>query len=199
MPVLTMIDMPGVTVEQYERVNELMGIGDGDKAPKGLIEHVAGADENGMTVVDVWESEEALRAFVEGRLRPALAAAGIEPSDEGPRVHPIHNRLDGAGSEPGVMVLIEVDDQGRQAYEKMITTMDAHAGDGSNHPSVSHTAARTDDGGLLVVDVWESPDAFGKFAEEEIGPAGAEAGLGPIEPRMVPVHNTIRGKAGVRR
>jgi heme-degrading monooxygenase HmoA len=198
MPVLMMMDMPGTTVEQYERVNELMGIGDGDRAPQGLIQHVAGSDDHGMTVVDVWESEEALGAFVEGRLKPALAAAGIEPSDEPPRVLPVHNRSEGAGSEPNLMIVIEAEDFGTDQYDQMTQTMEAHAGDGGNHPAVSHTAARTEDGGVLVVDIWESPEAFGKFAEEQIAPAGQKVGLGPLEPRMVPVHNTIRGKTGAR-
>ena len=53
------------------------------------------------------------------------------------------------------------------------------------------------DGGMVVADLWDSAEAFGKFAEEQIGPAGAAVGLGPIEPRIVPVHNRIRGRARV--
>jgi hypothetical protein len=33
----------------------------------------------------------------------------------------------------------------------------------------------------------------GRFAKEEIGPAGEAAGLGPVEPRVVPLHNRTRG------
>jgi hypothetical protein len=50
---------------------------------------------------------------------------------------------------------------------------------------------------VFVLDLWESPEAFGKFAEEQIGPAGAKVGMGPVEPRILPVHNRIRGKAAV--
>jgi hypothetical protein len=77
----------------------------------------------------------------------------------------------------------------------MVGKMDAHYGDGSGHPCVTHTAALTEGGGMFIADLWESPEAFGKFAEEQIGPAGAAVGLGPIEPRIIPVHNRIKSRA----
>jgi hypothetical protein len=83
---------------------------------------------------------------------------------------------------------------GPDGYDEMISTMDAHIGDGTKHPAVSHSAARTESG-MLVADLWESPEAFGKFAEAQVAPAGAAVGLGPIEPRFVAVHNRIRGRA----
>ena len=56
--------------------------------------------------------------------------------------------------------------------------------------AIFHWAAKTDDG-VRVVDVWESQDAFDKFAEEKIGPITAEVGLS--EPKVTPheVHNTL--------
>ena len=193
MPVLMLLEMPGATVEQYEQVNEVMGISGDADAPEGLVEHVVGVDDDGLIVADVWESEEALGRFVEQRLRPALEKAGVPPGPE-PRVHPVHNRLEGAGTEANVLLIVEMDD-GPDVYDQVTSKMDAHTADGSNHPSVSHTAAKTDAGGLLVVDLWASPEEFGGFAEEQIGPAAAEAGMGPLEPRFVPVHKRIRGQA----
>jgi|1186.fasta_scaffold769571_1 hypothetical protein len=194
MAVLMLLDMPGATTEQYDQLNEAMGIHGDEDAPEGLIHHVVGSDENGLTIVDVWESEEAFGRFAEERLRPAVEDVGIQDGPD-PRVHPVHNRLDGAGTDAGVIVIIEMDDLTPDVYDQMTSKMDAHAGDGGNHPSVSHTAARTDGGALLVVDVWDSPESFGRFGEEQIGPVAAEANLGPMEPRFVPLHNRITGRA----
>ena len=192
MAILMLLELPGTTTEEYDELNRVMGIGGDDSAPEGLIEHVVGTDGSNLVIADVWESADALGRFVEGRLRPALETAGIAADSE-PRVLPVHNRLKGTGSEPAVIMLIEIDDLGPDAYDQMVSSMDAHVGDGSRHPSVAHTAARKEDGGMIVVDLWESPEAFGRFAEEQIAPAGASVGLGPIEPRMIPVHNRIRG------
>jgi hypothetical protein len=69
----------------------------------------------------------------------------------------------------------------------MTAKMSAHDGDGSNHPAVSHVAGRAN-GGLLIVDVWNSPESFERFAGEQLAEAEA-TDIGPIEPRFVPIHN----------
>jgi heme-degrading monooxygenase HmoA len=195
MSVLMLMEAPGATLEQYERVNEIMGLRGDEDAPDGLVQHLAGSDGNDVVVVDVWESEEALGRFFEERLGAALAEVGIEPAGGKPRILPVHNALKGQGTEAGVLILIDIDGFGPDAYDQMVANMDAHVGDGSGHPCVTHVAARKEDGGMVIADLWESPEAFGQFAQEQVGPAGAAVGLGPIEPRMVPVHNRIRGKA----
>lgn len=196
MAVLMVLEVPEATIAQYEKTNELMGIRGDDDAPDGLIRHVAGFDGNAVIMVDVWESEEALERFFTGRLGAALAQAGIDPEAAPPRILPVHNRLDGKGEEPSIAVIIEVEDLGSDAYDEMTRTMDAHIM--NEHPSVSHTAARLPDGGMLIVDLWESPEAFAKFAQEQIGPAGQKVGLGPIEPRVIPVHNHLRSRTAQR-
>jgi hypothetical protein len=194
MAVLMLLEVPGATLDQYERVNEIMGVHGDDDAPEGLISHAAGHDGDALVIADVWESPEDMQRFVEGSLGSAIAESGMPEAQ--PRVLPVHNRIAGRGTTPGILMIIEIDDLGTDDYDRMVAGMDAHAGDAGGHPSVSHTAARTDDGGILVVDVWESPEAFGEFAESQIGPAGSAVGLGPIEPRIIPVHNTIKGRAG---
>lgn len=147
-------------------------------------------------MVDVWESKEKLDSFVHDRLLAALDAAGLEAGE--PTILPVHSMIpQGAGSTAGTIVVIELDGFGTDAYDAMASTMAAHARD-ENHPAVSHVAAATDTG-MIVVDVWESPEAFGEFAETQIGPAGAAAGLDPstIQPRFVPAVNRIRGDVSV--
>jgi hypothetical protein len=108
----------------------------------------------------------------------------------------VHNRLTGQGSAPNVLILIDADGLTTDQYDQMASRMPAHADGGSDGPWYAHTAA-TKDGGLVVADVWESAEAFGQFAQEQIAPAGQDAGMGPIEPRMLPVHNVITGRARV--
>jgi hypothetical protein len=193
MTVMVVAEIQGMTTEQYDRLIEAMGFRESDP-PEGLISHVAGPTEDGLLVEDVWESGEAFGRFFENGMG-AASEAGVEVPQVEPRLAPVHNHIpEGQGTEPGVIVFLELEGFGPDAYDATTASMEAHAGDGSNHPSVSHVAAVTDDG-LIVVDVWDSPESFGRFAEEEIGPAGEAAGLGPVEPRVVPLHNRIRGDA----
>ena len=53
-----------------------------------------------------------------------------------------------------------------------------------------HWVTKTDDG-LRVVDVWESPEQFQRFADEAIGPITQEVGLPAPEVRMHEVHNYL--------
>jgi hypothetical protein len=190
--VLMVMEWPEQGLETYERLNEIMGIrGDAD-APEGLIEHVACADDSGVVIADVWESEQALGRFFETRLQPALEEVGVPPGQP-PQIMQVHNRLRGKSDDANVLVLVDVEDLGVDTYDQMTSQMEAHVR--NEHPSVTHTAAVRPDGSIFVADTWESPDAFGRFAEEQIGPAAEQAGLGQFQARMVPVKNRIRGKA----
>jgi heme-degrading monooxygenase HmoA len=198
MSVLMVMEAAGATAEQYERTNEIMGIRGDEDAPEGLIQHVAAIDDGGLVIADLWESEEDLKRFFDERLGAALEQAGLASSAGKPRVMQVHNALEGRPKDAGIAVLIEVAELDSDGYDQMASNMPAHTGDTSQGPWVSHTAALTEGGGIFVLDVWESPEAFGKFAEEQIGPAAGAAGItAPIEPRIVRVHNRIRGKAAV--
>jgi hypothetical protein len=58
--------------EQYTRVARALI----DPTPAGLILHVAGPTDEGVRVIDVWETEEAWDRFRADRLAPAIAALG---------------------------------------------------------------------------------------------------------------------------
>jgi hypothetical protein len=193
MAILMMMESPQGTIEEYERTNEILGIRSDEDAPEGLIQHVAASDGNGLLIADIWESTEAFERFYE-RLGPALEESGVAGSAEPRPPLEVHNMLTGKGTEPKVLLLIDADGLGTDQYDQMAARMPAHADGGSDGPWYSHTAA-TRDGGVVVVDLWESPEAFGQFAEEQIAPAAQEVGMGPIEPRVIPVHNIMRGRA----
>jgi heme-degrading monooxygenase HmoA len=193
MAIMMILDWEGVSPEQYARVNDTMGIHSDADVPDGLISHVAAIDDAGeMTVVDLWESEQALGQFVETRLGPALAEAGIPQSQ--PRIHPVHNQLHGSAAEGNVLILIEVDDTSTDVYDRMAAEMPEHAGDASGYPWRQHSVA-TDGSGFVVADLWPSEEAFGRFAEQRIGPAAQQHGMGPMRQKTMKVHNHLRSRS----
>ena len=71
--------------EQYARfAGDLV-----DPPPAGLILHVAGPTDEGVRIIDVWESEEAWERFRAERLAPAIAALG-GPSRPEPTFRDLH-------------------------------------------------------------------------------------------------------------
>jgi hypothetical protein len=193
MAIMAIAEIPGATREMYDAINERIGIGGDEDAPPGLISHVGAVDEKGVTIVDVWESEQAFHSFLES-IAGEMQETGIPPFE--PRILPVHNMLEGRGTEPNFLMVVEMPGLTPEFYDRMTAQMDAHTGDGSNHPAVSHTAGRAD-GGLVVVDVWDSPESFQRTIGEQL-PEEAAAQLGPIEPRFVPVMRRLRGKAPTR-
>jgi hypothetical protein len=91
MPVAILIEMPGMTEQIYEAVNEKLGFP--GTVREGLLSHLAGPVEGGVQVVDVWESRAAFDDFALNLLRPALAQ--VEGGDRVGRPtirdFPIHN------------------------------------------------------------------------------------------------------------
>ena len=81
MAVLMMLELPGATPEQYDRANEILGIAGDEDAPDGLISHAAGLTDDGMVIVDVWDSAESLEGFFEERaVEDAMKQAGRRPA-----------------------------------------------------------------------------------------------------------------------
>jgi hypothetical protein len=64
---------------QYERVAGPLI----DPAPAGLILHVAGPTDEGVRIIDVWESETLWQRFRAEWLGPAIAALGGPSRPEG--------------------------------------------------------------------------------------------------------------------
>jgi hypothetical protein len=85
MPEVLIVEVKGTKVEQYDEVNGYLGLdihtGGGDW-PDGLMSHTGAANADGdVTVVEIWQSREQEEAFMQARLGPALAKAGIsEPA-----------------------------------------------------------------------------------------------------------------------
>lgn len=68
------VEIPGVTPEQYEAVTRKVNEAG---SPAGCIFHGGGPFEGGVRLLEVWESPEAAQAFYSSQLlRDATAAAG---------------------------------------------------------------------------------------------------------------------------
>jgi hypothetical protein len=81
MPDVLILEISGATSDQYDKVNDLLGIdtrtGSGDW-PKGLISHTGAMTAGGdLVVIEVWESTDAQAAFMDARLGPALQKAEV--------------------------------------------------------------------------------------------------------------------------
>jgi hypothetical protein len=73
--------------EQYRHFAAALG----DRAPAGLILHVAGPTDEGFRMIDVWESEDSWRAFHATRIAPVIAALG-GPARPEPTFRDLHPR-----------------------------------------------------------------------------------------------------------
>lgn len=82
MAVLVMQELPGVSRETYDGVNEKLN--PAGMPPAGLIVHTSGPADGGWRIVDVWESAEDFNRFRDERVVPAVMAyaqeAGVEPA-----------------------------------------------------------------------------------------------------------------------
>jgi hypothetical protein len=78
MAVAFYVEFPDMSTEQAEQVLQDLNLG--GKAPAGQIFHSEGPLQAGGTwVVDVWDSPEALQAFVEQKLAPIMQRLGVTP------------------------------------------------------------------------------------------------------------------------
>jgi hypothetical protein len=90
MAVVVLLEFPGFTTADYDAVMGSIGL-DGKLPPHAQF-HVSGQAEDGLRIVDVWESAEAFQAFAEERIMPNLAANNIagQPNIQ---IWPVHNIL----------------------------------------------------------------------------------------------------------
>ncbi len=82
----------GATLEQYDRVMELMGLTDGTTKPDGAIFHWVAQTDEGIVVVDVWETDEQFNRFAEEQIGPHTQQVGI-PAPPAIERYAVHNML----------------------------------------------------------------------------------------------------------
>ena len=84
----------GATLEQYDRVMELMGLrqGGAGSSPDGAIFHWVAKTDDGIVVVDVWETDGQFNRFAEEQIGPYTRQAGI-PNPPVITRYDVHNTL----------------------------------------------------------------------------------------------------------
>lgn len=86
--VLVFFDAKGMTTAQYDQVVAGLSKVLGEAAPAGQLFHAAYKTEEGLKVIDIWESAERFQAFG-GTLVPLLQGAGVTPPP--PAVYSLYN------------------------------------------------------------------------------------------------------------
>jgi hypothetical protein len=79
------------TQEQYDAIHSHLGIE--ENPPDGLIFHSAGPIEEGLGVLDIWESRGHFDRFQQDRLGPAIGELGEQAMPNPPDIKefPVHN------------------------------------------------------------------------------------------------------------
>jgi hypothetical protein len=92
MPVAVEMIFTGVTLDDYDRVISEMGLTPGGATPPGAFFHWVTETDNGIRVVDVWESKERFEQFAEDEIGPGMSAAGVTVQPQ-TTFHNIHNHF----------------------------------------------------------------------------------------------------------
>ena len=93
MPVAIEMQFTGATLEQYEGILEKMGLTAGGSTPPGAIFHWAAQTDDGLKVVDVWETKEQWERFAEEQVRPVSEQVGFPEPEI--RYIDVHNYMVG--------------------------------------------------------------------------------------------------------
>lgn len=164
----------GATQELYDEVRKTVDW-EGNPAPGGLL-HVSWFVGDQLNVCDIWETPEDFNAFVETRLMPGVAQAGI-PGQPEVEIHPVYNWQLEKPFTPGSVV--EEDELPAGAYK----ALEAQVGWRDVPPvgGIFHIAIVAGDM-VQMVTAWESEADEEKFGADRVGPVGAALGF-PEPPR----------------
>lgn len=100
-PVVTTIDIEGLTEEEYRRAMDQLGV---EKDPEpGIYLHLTVPTDFGFRVIEIWDDPKGFEEFAVRRMGPALEIAGVDRPTK-ITIEPVHNffapRLD---ELPGVV------------------------------------------------------------------------------------------------
>lgn len=93
MPTLVLLKIKDGTLDQYDKTTtEIFGSlqPKPEELPDGLLSHAVFAIEDGVKVIDVWETKDNFEAFG-SKLIPALQKAGVNLPE--PKFYELHNFL----------------------------------------------------------------------------------------------------------
>ncbi len=90
MAVAVQIDLRGGTLEQYDQVIEKMGLQKGGPGGPGSLFHWVRKTDDGIRVIDVWESQEAFDSFARSKIGPITQEVGM-PNPPEIQFFEVHN------------------------------------------------------------------------------------------------------------
>ena len=90
-----------------------------------------------------------------------------------------------------ILTVFNLPSMNAQKYNQVVKDLE-NAGQGKPKGRVYHISARQEDGSFVVTDVWESAELLAEFGKTLI-PILNKAGVTPVEPKVYPVHNVIKG------
>ena len=97
MTIGVQLDFPSATLEQYDQALEWLGLLPGGPAAPGQLFHWVTAIDNGIRLIDVWESRQAFDSFLETRVLPVLPEVGVANPPE-IQFFEVHNHFVGRRS-----------------------------------------------------------------------------------------------------
>jgi hypothetical protein len=91
-----------------------------------------------------------------------------------------------------VLVTLEVLGGTTETYERTNEILGVRGEEDAPHGLVSHVCGVTGDG-IVIVEVWDSPDSYDRFVHDRLSGALMEAGMPPAVPRLRRVHHLRHG------
>jgi hypothetical protein len=85
MAVVVQMESKGLTTQQYDQANAMLG----GKLPPGCLSHAACVVPGGMQFMDVWESQAAFEKFAQETLSKMASALGMNPPEV--KIMPAHD------------------------------------------------------------------------------------------------------------
>src|SRR5579863_5694499 len=82
MAVGVQVDYSNVTLEQYDEVVEIMGLLPGGPPPSGVLFHCVTKTDDGIRIIDVWDSCRALWEFQKETIEPLFRKIGVVDSPQ---------------------------------------------------------------------------------------------------------------------
>ncbi|GAA1986565.1 hypothetical protein [Catenulispora subtropica] len=173
------LDFPAATTDQYDRACSLMGLTPRGAGPAGALFHWARVDGPGMVITDVWNSRDQFEEFARDQIGPFCRQAGIieQPTTT---FSDVYNYLTaGALSSTitPIAVVMEFPGEMRQ-YDEVLDLMGFTPQGRGADGGLFHWATRTADG-ARTTEVWQDRATFDAFAETNLIPYTAKAGVAP--------------------
>ncbi len=97
MPVGVRIDLPGATLDWYDQAVATMGYLPGGPIVSGALSHWVVETDDGICIVEVWESKEAFKGNAAQRSQEVVDEIGV-PGQVAIEFFDVHNYLPGRPS-----------------------------------------------------------------------------------------------------